>query len=515
MANAKLNVPLPSNGLVVDRPAEYVDQRAAVNIKNMEYNRSVIRKRSGTSSVGASLGERVMRLFELQVGASTRLFRVGLTKVEVLDKATNTWSSVTTTPLTGAVADVFAVAYPLLAGVKTVCYSNGLDPIRKCGISGNDGALGGSPPKARFMQAFGPYLFLGYVIDGGNNFYSRIQWCDTGDPESWTPASSSNAGSVDLVEDPDDITGMGVFGNLLTVHKRTAIYVGQLVTTAGVIRFSRKPTGVGTVAGATIQNIPSGEQIFLGPDGIHIFNGLTAPLIDSPIQDELREEMNPAYLYKAQSVYIAELDEYWVLVATGSDTEPQTVYKYNYRTRQIYKDSRANCCAVGLFLNTTEALWSDFSNTWDTEVTLWNSVSNLSLNPVVMLGDASGKTAKRAIGSSNDIDVAVEGVWDTKDFTVTDFGGTDIDRLMRWKGLKVWAKGNAMQVFYSVDGGTSWLLAKTATLSSDYPTDAMPLVVYFDKVNSRMRFRFYNNSLDSSFTIKKYQIAAVQREAVK
>ena len=29
----KLNIPLPSKGLVVDRPAEYVDERSAYNIK--------------------------------------------------------------------------------------------------------------------------------------------------------------------------------------------------------------------------------------------------------------------------------------------------------------------------------------------------------------------------------------------------------------------------------------------------------------------------------------------------
>ncbi len=76
----KLNIPLPSKGLVVDRPSEFVDERSAYNIRNMEFNRNIIRKRAGSSLLGASLGERVMRLFELQVGSETRLIRVGLTK---------------------------------------------------------------------------------------------------------------------------------------------------------------------------------------------------------------------------------------------------------------------------------------------------------------------------------------------------------------------------------------------------------------------------------------------------
>lgn len=510
---AKLNVPLPSKGLVVDRPAEYVDQRGAVNIKNMEVTRSVVQKRVGTAALGSSLAERVQRIFELQVGSSTRCFRVGLTKVEVLNKSTDTWASVAYAALTGTAEDQVSYAFPLLSGEKIVCYTNGIDAIRKCSISGNDSLLGGSPPKARYLQAFGAYLVLAHVIDSGNNYYSRVQWCDTGFPETW---SGGNAGSQDLLEDPEDITGLGVFGNFLTIHKSNSIYVGQLVSTSDVFRFDRKATGVGAVAGATIQNIPSGEQIFLASDGIHLFNGITAPLIESPIQDELREEMNPAYLYKSQSVFVEELDEYWVCVPSGSDTEPQTVYKYNWRTKQVYKDYRASLTAMAIFLNTQEDTWADRTGAWDSDTTRWSSVANLSLNPRIMFGTSAGVTSERTSSSNNDDGVAVESVWDTKDFTAEDFGVPDIDRMMRWTGLELWAKGNSMTVYYSTDSGASWTLATALTLSSsDYPTDDAPLNSYFDVVSSKIRFRFYNTIASESFTLKKYQIEAKLREARK
>lgn len=515
MSPIKLNVPLPSKGLVVDRPGEFVDSRSAVNIKNMEFNRAIIRKRIGSSAMGSSLGERVLRLFELQVGDTTRLFRIGLTKVEVFNKSTLVWSSVTTTPLTGTAAEIISYAFPTLAGVTIACYTNAIDAIRKCSVSGNDAPLGGSPPKAKFMRAFGPYLVLAYVIDGGDNRFSRVQWSDTGNPESWAAGSGSNAGSQDLLEDPDDITGLGIFGNFLTVHKAGSIYLGQLVTTSDVFRFDRKATGVGAVAEATIQNIPSGEQIFLAADGIHLFNGINAPLINSPVQDELREEMNPLYLYKAQSIFVAELDEYWVCVPTGDDTEPQTVYKYNWRTQQIYKDLRANLTAFGIFLNTQQDTWNDHVETWDSNTQRWNSIINQSLNPLVIMGDSSGNTMKRTSNSNDDAGVAVEGIWDTKDFTAEDAGIPDIDRLMRWTGLELWAKGNSVSVYYSVDGGTTWTLAETLTLTSEYPDDDAPLNVYFDVVKSRLRLRFKNNTSGESFTVKKYQLEAVPREARK
>jgi hypothetical protein len=508
----KVNVPLPSLGLVVDRPGEFVDARAVANIKNMEFNRSIIRKRIGTSALGTTLGERVQRLFELQVGASTRLFRIGLTKVEVYNKNTNTWSSAAHAVLTGGESDMVSYAFPVLSGSKIAVFTNGIDAIRKCGVAGVDAVLGGSPPKARFARNFGAYLVLGSIIDGGSDFRSRLQWCDTGLPETW---SGGNAGSQDLLEDPEDITGLGVFGGFLTVHKSRSIYLGQLVSTSEVFRFERRATGVGACAEATIQNIPSGEQIFLATDGIHLFNGITAPLIDSPIQDELRETMNPAYLYKAQSVFVPELDEYWVAVPIGSDTEPQTIYKYNWRTKQLYKDYRANLTSLGIFLNTQEDVWNDHGETWDSNTQRWDAVTNLSLNPVVILGDSTGITTKRTSASNNDNGTAVEAIWETKDFTAMDAGLPDMDRLMRWKGLEIWAKGSSVKVYYSTDEGTTWTLAKTMSLSSEYQSDSAPGNVFFNVVSSKIRFRLVNNTAGESFTLKKYQIEAIPREARK
>jgi hypothetical protein len=508
----KLNIPLPVNGLMVDRPAEFVDARAIVAGKNMEINRMVVRKRLGTAAVGSSLGERVQRYFELEVGNATRLFRIGLTKVEVLNKATGVWSSVAHAALTGLAENQISYAFPLLSGAKIAAYSNGVDAIRKCSISGNDAVLGGTPPKAKYLRAFGPYLVLANVIDGGNNYYSRVQWCDTGLPETW---SGGNAGSQDLLEDPEDITGLGVFGGFLTVHKPNSIYLGQLVTTSDVFRFERKATGVGAASEASIQTLPSGEQIFLASDGLHLFNGITAPLIESPIQDELREEMNPLYLYKAQSVFVEELDEYWVCIATGSDTEPQTVYKYNWRTRQIRKDVRSNLVSMGVFVNTQEDTWADRTGQWNSDTSRWNSITNLSLNPVVIFGDSSGNSTKRTANSNNDNGVAVTANQDTKDFTAEDFGAKDMDLLMRWKGAEIWAKGSTVKIYYSTDGGTTWTLAETLSLGSDYPSDDAPLMAYFDVVSSRLRLRFENAVLGESFTLKKYQLEATPREARK
>ncbi len=256
----KLNIHLPSLGLAVDKPAEYIDSRAAVNIKNIEFNRNILRKRVGTAPLGSTLGERIQRLFELRVGIETRMFRVGLTDVEVYNKTTNVWTSVATADLTGTDADPVDVAFPVLAGEAVAVYTNNIDAIKKCRIAGMDAVLGGSPPKCKYLQAFGPYLVLLNVTDVGTNFPNRVQWCDTGNPESWTPGGASNAGSIDLLDDSEGITGRGMFGAYITVHKPRSIYLGQFVSTSSVINFSRRATGIGAAAAATILNLPTGDR---------------------------------------------------------------------------------------------------------------------------------------------------------------------------------------------------------------------------------------------------------------
>lgn len=505
----KLNIPLPSKGLVVDRPAEYVDERSAYNIKNMEFNRNIIRKKAGSSLLGSSMSERCMRLFELQVGDATRLVRIGLTKLQDYSKGSKTWNDVSGSLLTGTADDTFSVAYPILSGNKIAVFTNGIDSIRKIGISGVSSDLGGSPPIAKFVISFGPYLVIAYVTDGGNTYYNRVQWCDTSNPESW---SSGNAGSTNLLEDPDDISGMGIFGNYLTVHKSTSIYLGQLVSTSDVIRFDRRPTGVGCVAESTIANIPSGEQIFLGSDGIHLFNGITAPLIDAPIQEELRETINPAAVKRSSSLFIPELDEYWVSVPIGSDTEPSTIYKYNWRTKQVYRDYRNNATSMSLYLNTDAETWGDAVGTWSSQTKRWDSSSSSTLNKIVIYGDSTGQVYKREPGFAYDGDEAIDAVWETKEFVSSDFGIQNIDTMMRWTGIELWAFGDSVTVACSTDSGQTWTDVKTLNLSPYYPIDSSPLNIYFDFVSSSIRIRFYNSIGGETFTIKKYQLEAVPRE---
>ncbi len=504
----RLPVPMPILGLSVGKPGEFIDQRATPSCQNVDFSRFTITKRIGEGAIGTTASQRILALGELVRGASRYHFRIGTTKFE--EYTSGAWTSRANTALTGTATETICYTFPLLSAAKILVYTNGLDNIRKWTGSGNDADLGGTPPKAKYVLAVGPYLVLAYVIDGGNTYHSRVQWCDTGLIETWT---GGNSGSTNLIDDIQAITGAALYSDGMTIHKENCIYVGYKVTTSEVFRFDRRNTGVGAAANGTIQNLPSGEQIFLAKDGIHVFNGTTAPLIESDIMDEIREQANPAYLYKATSKIVAEKDEYWVAVAMGSQTEPETVYKYNYKTGQAYKDVRTGLTCFGEYQATDQRTWNDIGNSWDSEPSRWDDVLNLTLAPTITFGHSTGVVTKRQ-ATYDDNGTAIDAFWDSKDFTATDLGIADHSMLIRWQGVEVFAKGSSVTVQYSTDGGTNWISPSTSTisLSGDYPSDSSPINVWFDTVSTRIRFRFKNNTSGSNFTLKQFIPIGVQRE---
>lgn len=509
------SVVVPVIGLDVGKPGELIDRRATPDCLNVQITRTVIEKIQGTEQAGESLEERVQALIELEQGSQTFFVRIGNSKVQLFNKTLRTWSDIHHTLLSGDENDRIDHAFPLLGGLRILVFTNnGADPIRKYNGIGNDADLGGNPPRCKFMIDYEGYLLLGYIFTGGNEFFARVQWPDTGDPENWTPGGGSQAGSADLLQDSEGLTGFGLLSDFVTVHKNSSIYIGYLVSTSAVFKFDRKATGAGTVCFATIKSLPTGEQIFLAPDGFRLFNGITAPLIESPITDELREFMNPEVLNKCWSVVVRERDEYWCGVPIGGQTEPETVYKYNYLTRQVYKDSRANISAAGIFKNTVGQLtWDDLIGDWESQTFRWNDVTVLSQNPVVAFGATDGMVTNRSPTRNDDNGVAIVSEWTSKDYTAVDVTGDPDDegQIIEWQGLQVWALGNSLIVEYSTDSGATWMSAGTLTLGSQYPQDSNPLMVWFTVASSMLRIRVRNTSLGETWKLKKFVFLAVPR----
>lgn len=486
---------LPVEGLDFTIPAEYIGDRFSPNNQNFRAYRGLLRKRNGSSAFGATLGERVMAGREFNREGTLFNIRIGLDEIERYDSGSSAWVNIHGTVLTGGIEDLVDTAVPLLSGKRILVITNGIDNMRQWTGTGNTTDLGGSPPVARFIQEYKTYLVAANIA-GGVDVTQRVQWSDTAQPNVW---SGGNSGAVDLIEDGDDITALTVFSDFLCVHKRSSIYLGSLVSSGQVFRFERKNTRVGTVASNSIVNLPTGEQIFLATDGLRVFNGIQAPLIDAPINDEIRESLNPNHANKAWGVLVRELDEVWIGVPLGSQEVGETVYRFNYLTRRCFKDSRANINAAWRFTQgATFTSWDDTPGTWDSQTTIWNEGSLNPSFPVVMFGDTTGITTSDDDTALDDNGTDINAFFESKDFE-SDFKG----QLSRWQRMELWARGASVDIDYSTDRGETWTFIDTYPLSSSFPTDAAPINVWFDVVSTKIRFRFRSES-DGLLDIKQF-----------
>lgn len=530
------------NGIDVSVPGEYIADNSARNSENFDVSRSILTKRPGTSRIGGQIlgtDKEIMGGREFLREGVRYNVRVGLEAIEKYNTVSSEWDYITgeDITMTGTTVDIVSIATPMLSGSPILTISNGKDPIIKWTATGDCDELGGTPPVAKFIQEYKTYLVCAN-IQGGTDIGQRVQWSDTADPETW---DSGNAGFLDLVEDGGDITGLTLFGNYLCVHKNESIYLGFLISGVNIFQFDRKSTGVGTIANGSIQNLPTGEQIFLARDGIHVFNGITAPIIDSAVNDEIRDGLNKEYAYKSWSVLVPEKDEVWIGLPIGGQTTGETVYKYNYITKKILKDIRSNVNCAWKGVSTAGLSWDDIAANWDNFTDRWDDTGLNVNSDVINLATFDGYTYVLDSGVLNDEVVSyidhtlyndadteydssvmdydgvttpvvttgniIEAIWETKDFQDSQ------QQLSRWQYLELWAKGGSVSVEYSPDGGVSWYEASNspATLTDEYPLEDNPLVFYFDVVSSKIRFRFINK-LSETLAIKQFIVAYVPRE---
>jgi hypothetical protein len=494
-------------GINVGLPAEYLDDQSLRESINFEINRGLIRKRSGETALGAVIGGTGLEIMtgrELLREDVKYNVRVGLNKIEFYNTTTSAWVDITADDLTGTTDDLHSTAVPLLTGKTILCITNNVDPIQKWTGTGNVADLGGTPPICKFIQEYKTYLVCAN-IGGGTDIAQRVQWSDTADPETW---DSGNAGFVDLVEDGGPITGLSLFGNYLAVHKRGSIYLGYPISSTAIFQFDRKATGSGTIANNSIVNLPTGEQIFLSGDGLRIFNGVSSTLIEAPINEEIRDEMDDSLAFKSWGVLVKDKDEVWIGIPLSGNATPDTVYKFNYKTRVLYKDLRPGATVAWIGSASAGSTWDDMVGTWDAQTVRWNERGLNEDSDQINIGHIDGTVTRVDETTTGDNTLIINSHIVTKDFQDSQ------QVISRWKGLELWAKGGSVVVEYSIDGGNTWSAATNSplTLSSEFPNHDSPINAWFDVVGSKIRFKFSNNTNDEALTIKQFIIDYSPRE---
>ena len=134
-------------------------------------------------------------------------------------------------------------------------------------------------PKAKYIKQYLSRLYLGYVVDGGTTYPSRIIYCDlpTGTPETITWNNSINWFDV-ATDDGDVIMGEEVNSSRLLIFKMNSLYRYDTNTLYIV------PGCPGTVSQRSVRTL-MGMTLYLHSTGIWGYNGESSQLMSRKIQE--------------------------------------------------------------------------------------------------------------------------------------------------------------------------------------------------------------------------------------
>jgi hypothetical protein len=188
----------------------------------------------------------------------------------------------------------------------------------------------GSPQAGRDLCAFGNHLLLAHptLADGTVDPFGLL-WSDYLNPTVWT---TGDAGTIDIPDGGDPVMAVRLYGQAALLWKSDSIYQISTVQAPLFYALSRVADFTGTIAQATVRELPGIGYAFLGRNDVYVFAGLAvpAPLL-GPRGETLRRTisaaLNLAYAGAAFAVSDINLRRYVLFIPTAGFTLAQPLYR--------------------------------------------------------------------------------------------------------------------------------------------------------------------------------------------
>jgi hypothetical protein len=136
-----------------------------------------------------------------------------------------------------------------------VYFANGGYPLAYLDGSNSVTFAGDTPGTCNFLAVNVNHLIQAYCIEpalgisGSTVFPRRVRWSATNNPQEWNPLTDFTAGFNDILDVPDDITGINTLGYSSYVWRSNGITVmfptGNALAPFSFYNFSLAPDGVG------------------------------------------------------------------------------------------------------------------------------------------------------------------------------------------------------------------------------------------------------------------------------
>jgi len=314
--------------------------------------------------------------------------------------------------------------------------------------------------RAKYVHYYNDKLFLGNVVDTGEEFKQTIQCSVTQDFEDFSGYGSA---LQDLIQSKGEVMGFKQLRNKLFPYKSDSIclvettgnYLEPIRVTEGIVR------NIGLVSIRTVIDIEN-YHIFLTRDNIYIFDGINLQSIGDNIKNDLFSYMNMDFINTSFAFNIKEAN----------------IYVLNTATVQRY-------CDKAWIFDYKKKEWSHWK--WGKQISS-GELYYENNNSILLLGGTDGYVYKMDKAATDDSGTNISSYIMTKDYTLN-----EPEKLFKLLKLIInidpEADGQDIRITASTDYGATW------SNNIDITTDAFTThIVNFFRRGRTVRLKIENIS---------------------
>ena len=486
-------------GVIEALSGAMIHQEASPRLDCVEYYKGHVRRSRGFRAFSSAMNGNP-RLFREYVKMSGSGRLVGITDEEVAyyvgGDPLGSWTTVETyAGSTGRVVE--AVQF-----IDQLIFTDG-ENVVKVYDSDEVTSLGGlsaiSLTAAKHIASFYSYVLLANTYEGSVWNPQRVRWCDTGAPDDW---NTGNAGFSDLTDTPGEITGIENMYDKLFAYKERSIYGASYTRSTDVFSWYLVHPDTGLFASTSLRSI-GGKHFFLGYDNIYTFDGATLTPIGDAIVPRIfgpDSAITTEQLRKAQGVYVAKLQEYW-LAFPSLGRWPQYIERYHLPTQTWWP--RSTGFSIRCFGNSSDVQsypWMALVGDWNSQTKTWAEMKGSGSGDIrgVLVGGDDGEVLKLDWENETDAEEYPEAFIESPDFL--------FQRATRVKVYEVECQGgDYITASYSTDGGETWTELATRRVPSTWGWVSWSI----DKVLERCRLRLTLG--EANIETRKQILSAIEK----
>jgi len=202
--------------------------------------------------------------------------------------------------------------------------------------------------KAKYVEVFENYLFLGYTYEDDVSEPQRVRWSDLGDEADWNTGDAGGA----FIGKRDFIMNLITYKGFLIIFKQESIYQ-QWLTEASTDIFNNTPlsTKIGLKASQSVIVDDKEGLYFLASDGTfrHLLMGEVSQAIDPIVKN-----IKPSLVNGIKATFIDEYGQVWWAIPHGTCSANNKIIKFK---NGIWNQEDTAINAFGKYIQESNSLY--------------------------------------------------------------------------------------------------------------------------------------------------------------